>query len=140
MQLYIPRLGDIIRLTQDWAFDLYNEDRNSSMMKQVADTRDIGRSWNNTLTSIRAIVPAGEQLKIDRIFIRKGAAEFDSVTFFWVGKRIPGYSETRDIPASGSPGTYYYRPARTVVDKYPAQPVRFWAKMDDVNTIHFEPV
>lgn len=31
MQLYVPEIGDMIRLTQDWSFTLYQEDRNDSL-------------------------------------------------------------------------------------------------------------
>lgn len=31
MQLYVPEIGDMIRLTQDWSFTLYREGRNDSL-------------------------------------------------------------------------------------------------------------
>lgn len=59
-------------------------------------------------------IPAGAALTIDRIFIRRGAPDFDSVTFWLkVQKRSP-------ITINGN-----------LVKKS----VRFWAKLDDVNRI-----
>lgn len=31
MQLYVPEIGDMIRLTEDWSFTLYRETRNDSL-------------------------------------------------------------------------------------------------------------
>lgn len=33
MKLYIPEIGDHLRLTEDWTFNLYNEYRNASLWK-----------------------------------------------------------------------------------------------------------
>jgi hypothetical protein len=34
MQLYVPEIGDMIRLTQDWSFTLYRESRNDSLWRE----------------------------------------------------------------------------------------------------------
>jgi hypothetical protein len=60
-------------------------------------------------------IPALTALTIDRIFIRKGAADFDSVTF-WL-KVQKG------------------RPTVTINGRTLKKSVRFWAKLDDVNRI-----
>lgn len=60
-------------------------------------------------------LPAGALLTIDRIFIRKGAAHFDSVTFWLKAKQAPVTINGRLVKKS----------------------VRFWAKLDDVNLIQF---
>ncbi|CAG9229294.1 hypothetical protein [Burkholderia vietnamiensis] len=61
-------------------------------------------------------IPAGALMTIDRIFIRKGAADFDSVTFWLKAKSKPVTINGRLVKKS----------------------VRFWAKLDDVNAIEFE--
>ncbi|MFP3609249.1 hypothetical protein SB778_03930 [Paraburkholderia sp. SIMBA_050] len=58
-------------------------------------------------------IPAGALLTIDRIFIRKGAPDFDSVTFWLKAKQTPVTINGRALKRS----------------------VRFWAKLDDVNRI-----
>jgi hypothetical protein len=60
-------------------------------------------------------LPAGTLLKIDRIYIRKGNAGYDSVSFWLMAKKVP-------ISLNG-------RPIKTSM--------RFWAKLDDVNRIEF---
>lgn len=159
MKLYIPRLGDEIVLTKDWTFDLYCEDRNDTMITKfnVDFGQVAGQSWYHLHDkSVKCTVPAGSILKIDRIFIRKGAQEYDSITFFWKGGSIPAWVETinyersEEVPV-GTPnsvvthGYGQYNPTRAYIrvpavryDKHPKRPVRFWAKMDDANTIEFE--
>jgi len=61
-------------------------------------------------------IPAGALLTIDRIFIRKGAANFDSVTFWLKAKQRPVTVNGKELKKS----------------------YRFWAKLDDVNDIEFE--
>ena len=160
MKLYIPRLGDEIKLTSDWTFDLYCEDRNDTMIKKFnIDLGQVqGGPWHHLHDkSAKCTIPEGSILKIDRIFIRKGAEEYDSITFFWKGESIPGWTETinyeraEEVPV-GTPGSTTYgdnwgTPAKAYrsvpavrYDKHPRRPVRFWAKMDDVNTIEFDKV
>ena len=58
------------------------------MMERMEDTRDTSYSWQNkNFNSILVTVPAGFELKVDRIYIRKGKKEFSSITFLWVGER-----------------------------------------------------
>lgn len=160
MKLYIPRLGDEIKLTSDWTFDLYCEDRNDTMITKFnVDLGQVpGKSWYHLHDkSVKCTVPAGSILKIDRIFIRKGAQEYDSITFFWKGESIPAWTETinyernEEVPVGtpgseawkggfGQPPTAYIRVPAVRYDRHPKRPVRFWAKMDDVNNIEFEKV
>ena len=139
MKLYIPEIGDQIKLIADWTFDLYNEDRNTTLMKKVNDTREVPH-WNQSPTAITCTIPAGSILKIDRIYIRKGQEDFNSITFFWVGEHIPAHSEEITYPAPREQGL----PDRTIRTgrfvNVPKRPVRFWVKMDDANKIEFEQV
>ena len=112
MKLYIPILGEQLRLTADWKFDLYNEERNSTLMNYVGDTREI--IWRSPQGE-PCMLPAGTILKCDRIFIRKGSEDYNSITFFLVGKK----TETKKIPSRA---------------------VRFWVTLEDANSIEFDKV
>jgi len=125
MKLYIPQLGDRLQLTADWTFDLYNDERNHSLMLVTGDMRDVRSKWQTGATSVSATIPAGAILKVDRIYIRKGQEDFDSITFYWEGMR--SQATMRQCP---------YRATR--MDKVPAKAVRFWVKMNDANKIEFE--
>lgn len=41
MKLYVPEIGDMIKLTEDWTFDLYRESRNDSLWKEKATRENI---------------------------------------------------------------------------------------------------
>lgn len=124
MKLYVPRIGDCIRLTDDWTFDLYNEHRNSTLMEFVGDARSL--AWH-AHTSIPCTIQAGEILKVDRIYIRKGQSEFDSMTFYWMGQKTKG----------GEKPAWYNS---NIIRKTPSRAIRFWVKLDDANKIEFEQV
>lgn len=125
MKLYIPEIGDSIKLITDWTFDLYNEGRNSSLMEFIGDTRNTIGSWHEKYGSITCTIPAGAQLKIDRIYIRKGIKDYSSITFLWKGK-------------STEPKVERYSYGDRSEYKIPRRPVRFWAKLADVNNIECE--
>jgi len=128
MKLYIPEIGNQLRLTSDWTFGLYNEDRNATLMEKLGDIRKTTWGGNNYGT-IPCTIPAGAVLKVDRIYIRKGISEYSSITFLWVGERTEPREELRD--------PRYWGEAKV---KIPRKPVRFWAKLDDVNNIEFDKV
>jgi len=135
MKLYIPEISDEIRLTADWTFDLYNEDRNSSLMEKIGDVRKVTWGGGN-YGSIPCTIPAGAILKVDRIYIRKGNKEYSSLTFHWKGEALPAKME---------PDSDWDNLTRTLVPngkffKVPRIPIRFWAKLADVNNIEFEKV
>lgn len=140
MKLYIPELGDDLRLLADWTFGLYNEDRNTTLMEIVNDTREISYPFqgNKKYFDIPCTIPAGEILKVDRIYIRKGLDEYSSLTFFWKGKRTNPSVVTRTATAYPAFGLPSY--SSTYQQKKPRRPVRFWAKLSDVNNIEFEKV
>lgn len=108
--IHIPTIGSIITLAQPWEFWLYAEHRNSALWKLIS-TQPI--RYSNALPRERVALPPGTILKIDRIYLRKGLAGFDSVSF-WAS--FPKGSAI-------APGV----PAPTAA--------RFWAKLRDVNTI-----
>ena len=123
MRLYIPAVGDELELISDWEFQLYNERRNETLMNVLGDNRPTA-SYVVSTDSIPATIPQGAILKVDRIYIRKGLDDFSSLTFLWKG-------EATDPMAS----RYTWR--RDNDKKKRRRPVRFWAKLEDVNNIEF---
>ena len=113
MKLFIPPLGTKIILTQDWSFDLFHEYRNDSLLKAqgFVDENISKYSWEKHGVHVKTSLPAGTSLTIDRIYIRHGSKDFDSVSF-WIGSKPKGV---------GYKGK-----------------VRFWAKLKDVNDIEYE--
>lgn len=187
MKLYIPEIGDHIRLTADWTFTLHAEGHNNALanifgyqifgwnywldrtkiedepakkytidypheeyfkrafskgqctyeerqaaykkaalesesyqdyLKAYEDWRK--RAYALLTDKITITLPAGTVLAVDRIYIRKEASDFSSITFYAKGL---GESETKNR-----------RSGRAT--KWKAQ--RFWAKLADCNQIEFE--
>lgn len=136
MIICMPTVGQKVRVLDglDWTFKLYQERRNESLYAYFGKslTPDHRRSfWEDyvggeagfrkaraegrapELKSIEVTLPEGTELTIDRIYIRKGAGDFDSISFILNGARVAG--------------------------KVGAQArVRFWVKLEDVNTGRLE--
>jgi hypothetical protein len=133
MQFYIPEISDEIRLLTDWHFNLYNEERNATLMRYAGDTRPCGYNWtahsHHAIGGIPYSIPAGEILVIDRLYVRKGQDDFSSLTFLWKGKSNAAYT-SMESRWGGAP----------IQTKHPKRQVRFWAKLDDVNKIEYEKV
>lgn len=105
-KMRIPHLGDRIVIEEDWSFHLHSESRNGSLGRMLVGD---DWTWGYGAPGHDITLPAGTSLTIDRIYIRKGASAFDSVTFNLInhpGKSKKGFGR-----------------------------VRFWAKLDDVNRI-----
>lgn len=139
MRLYIPEIGDILQLTSDWTFNLYYERRNDALIEYFnlgegfRVIRDVAWKEYQVVCNLRLVnkasredvrlaytayedklfVPvtlnSGAELKIDRIYIRKGNSEYSSVSFWY--NPTPGIKKSRSY--------------------------RFWAKLSDVNNIEF---
>jgi hypothetical protein len=187
MKLYVPEIGDHLRLTEDWTFTLHAEGRNVPLAEmfgyrkygwnqwldrsKIEDepARDYtinypseeffqrafwkGRAsyeerqaaykkaelesesyqaylkayveWDNRAKvlakeDLTITLPKGTVLAVDRIYIRKGASDFSSITFFAKGL---GETEVKNRWSG-----------RTT--KWKAQ--RFWAKLSDCNQIDFD--
>jgi hypothetical protein len=72
MKLYIPEIGDQLELEKEWSFTLHNEYRNSSLFKKMKyPKKDVTMTF-----------PKGTILQVDRIYIRKGASDYSSLTFY----------------------------------------------------------
>jgi hypothetical protein len=115
IKLFVPPLGTRLVLTEPWEFKLYNERRNGTLMTLLGDVREISYDPQPT----HATLPPGTELIIDRYYIKHALSDFDSVSF-----RMKGVSAVAKK-----------RYASEVPSK---RQVRFWAKLDDVNTMQVE--
>ena len=70
MELFIPDIGTILKLEQDWQFTLYPEYRNN-----LFDKLDL------KIETQVVEIPKGTLVKVDRIYIKKGSSQFSSITF-----------------------------------------------------------
>lgn len=105
MKLYVPEIGDRLKLTKDWKFKLYQERRNIKMFEHFG----LPFKYEYPVKKYAEItLPKGTVLQVDRIYIRKGAVEYSSISFWAEGI------------GKGKRGT------------------RFWAKIDDCNQIEFD--
>lgn len=117
----VPRVGDRLILDKDWLFDLYNEYRNDSIFDlHSMKYKGVPRDTPQALT-----LPAGTLLEISRVYIRQGNKsndnnEYDSLTFRLLWHPTIPYEQLK-AHAVAQPGAM------------PA--VRFWAKIDDCNSM-----
>ncbi len=86
MKLYIPEIGDTIALIADWTFDLHCESRNDKFLthnklQTATQYWKTARNYNIQPPPSKVTLPTGTELTIDRIYIRKGAEDFSSITF-----------------------------------------------------------
>lgn len=124
MRLFIPTIGTQIKLIQDWDFTLHCEHRNFSLINHFKVDPDIKDQWDcysykrgALAQSWKARLEARTVLRIDRIYIRKGKDDFDSISFIVTDSpdKIMGTKQNK---------------CSTMI--------RFWAKLDDVNNIDCE--
>lgn len=112
-KMYIPKIGEKIRLIHNWKFNLYWERRNEKFWTGLGLSLP-DPPWMRDY-STKIVIPRDTVLTISRIYIRQGGERFNSLTFFLDKKSC----EDRIISAiKGS--------------------IRFWAKLEDVNNIEFE--
>jgi hypothetical protein len=109
-RMYIPEIGDHVKLAEPWAFRLFDEYRNASMFEHLALPDPRASKKPRDFAEVE--LPAGTELGVDRVYIRRGNAEFSSITFNLIGYKKP--------KGSGLPSR-----------------VRFWAKLEDVNRMVF---
>ena len=131
MKLFIPTIGTRIQLTRDWTFTLICEHRNDGLGIMVGKAKPDGYWWADWGTGENngrkisewgeakgtVTLPQGIILTCDRIYIRKGVKNFDSVSF-WLNSNPDLKFGGTEIPI--------------------AKKVRFFAKLNDVNEIEFE--
>jgi len=127
MQFFVPDIGTIVRLTQDWTFRLHSESRNYDMFQLVglpySADQSISPAWGRhrgTKGPTEVTFKAGTVLKIDRVYIRKGVSDYSSITFNIVkGKN--------SVLTAGK-----------LEHVFKAKGARFWAKLSDVNKMVVE--
>lgn len=113
MKLFIPTVGTVLRLTENWQLYLYAEYRNAALFSIFVNP-EINRNNfyryypYNCNSAVPILLPKGSVLTIDRIYIRKNLKSFDSVSF------------------------------RLKCEDLKIKNKRFWAKLDDVNKIECE--
>ena len=108
MQLVLPRIGvDLLRTTKDWAIRLEPEDRNKSMF--VFNGYECS-GWQIKHPAFDTVIKAGALLCVDRYYVRKGGAKYDSVTF--VVHELDGVKLKKKL--------------------------RFWVNLDIAQTLEFE--
>lgn len=98
MTIFIPTIGSVLTLRSEWKFDLLiDEWRNIEFAKFIglhdknAHRMDIQRAaWREIRETAEPLhqktaqvtLPAGTELKVDRIYIRRGSSGFDSISFY----------------------------------------------------------
>jgi len=136
MNLWIPDIGDQLRLTEDWEFPLFRERRNDTMMARV-NPMIPPAPYSICEESIGCCLPAGTVLQVDRVYIRSGRQKaWSSITFYV--KFHPG---DKDRPKYKKQ-YLYCRDRPTNIDPTPQKlkGARFWAKLANVNEIVCEPI
>lgn len=115
MKLYVPPLGTTLTLATPWTFTVYRESRNDSLVELAGLKEPVrDRDWWWMVKPLGQFTfPAGTKLTVDRIYIRAGNVEYDSITF-----------RARDYTTTVRTGLKVKKNEKTV---------RFWAKLDDVN-------
>lgn len=115
MLAFIPEIGTEVENREDWTFELYQEYRNSDIY--LADGKKEGSHFD--LESYTRTLPAGSRFAVDRIYVRKGAKEFSSVTL-----RILDTTDAVLVKAKGNRKSFG----------------RFWVKLADFNNANFSVV
>jgi len=83
MKMFIPKLGTKLRLQEDWEFSLFCEERNKSLWDMKAGRVGFDAiPWQVRKHNIALVrLLANDELRVDRVHIRKNQDEKDSVTF-----------------------------------------------------------
>jgi hypothetical protein len=87
MQLYVPEIGDMIRLTEDWSFTLYREGRNDSLWREE-------NCWDRVVEPDQAPVKEVEA-KIKAIESRLTVQEIKN-SYGWAPSRVKVYASQED--------------------------------------------
>lgn len=146
MQIRQLDIGDRIQLLQDWTFEFLPEDRNATLavwagmedefqriqrMSHTSLYAFNGNNWTWIGPYLTATIPAGSILKVDRVYIRKNAADYSSITFLLENQR----AEFGPTERWRYKGQDQYE--KVTVNK-PKRTVRFYAHLRFVNAIDAE--
>jgi hypothetical protein len=109
MRLFIPPLGTRLYLLKPWTFKLHCEERNQALWDLIHPSpMEAIPTRHRHVNQTRVTLLPGDQLVVDRIFIRKGARDYDSVTFI-------GFIVMHGVKRR----------------------VRFWVSLEDANKIEY---
>lgn len=126
MNLFIPDISTKFVLTAPWTFTMYMEDRNNKFIGELlAHKWDMRKpekdedgyykyAWNAKVLG-PVTLPEGTKLTVDRIYIRKGQRDFNSISFH-------AYLELYSVGSA--------KPTKIKG--------RFWVKLEDANKIQME--
>jgi hypothetical protein len=115
MNIFIPSIGTVLTLEKPWTFSIYAEKRNNRFIDElrgcgvnIPQEKRSDTWWYGSGATLLCDVslPTGTTLTVNRIYIRQGNKEFDSVSFM----------------------------VKTIVNGIKIKG-RFWVKLSDVNTI-----
>ncbi len=120
-KLMIPDVGDTFVLAEPWKFTIYDEYRNYDVLLalklRVSDDDDRWGRYHNSERTWQVTLPAETKLRVDRVYIRKGMADYSSLSFY-----VEECPLAELTPAKNGGG--FKRGRR-----------RFWAKLSDVRNI-----
>ena len=120
-RFFVPEIGTFIKLTEDWTFRLHYEYRNESLLNLFGKTFD-WREYDKRGEKVGNVtLKAGTELSVNRVYIRQGAKEFSSITFYLNPKS--------EVTLEGK------NCGHRAVSK---GKVRFWAKLGDVNKMNVQ--
>lgn len=142
MKLMMPTVGSKLKLLEPWTFCLFHERRNDSLGirlglnpntfgygKFVFDDKHVQRS---VYAVSNVTLPAGTTLKVERIYIKRGSSDYDSLTFTVQSCPIQlNEVECTSLFKISNPDS-----GRTNRNSKP----RFWVKLYDANSIQFEEI
>jgi hypothetical protein len=82
MQLFIPTIGTKLKLEAEWSFTIIAAGRNDSLLRAAG----LGAIANHGVmykdkTVGKVTLPKDTVLTVDRIYIRQGKKDYDSITF-----------------------------------------------------------
>lgn len=120
---FVPDIGTVVRLKEDWTFRLYPESRNYDMFQDLGIEYGSNYRWDWRLRDKGAtdvVLRASTRLKVDRVYIRKGAKDYSSLTF--------NIQKGKDCVC-------VFKGREHVFEK---KGRRFWAKLGDVNKMVVE--
>ena len=79
-RLFIPELGTLLEVAEDWPITLHHESRNNDFIAAMGGPKMAKYSYRET-GSYKTTIPKGTVLTVDRIYIRSGNKEFSSISF-----------------------------------------------------------
>ena len=124
MKLFIPEIATKFVITEPWTFSLYSESRNEDFISTLRSNRysipkrkmnGVGYYGFEAQRLCDFTLPVGTQLSVSRVYIRRGASEYSSVSF-----------------------TINFEKFSKTLDKNVKIKGRFWAKLDDVNKLNVD--